>query len=797
MLAVIPALVAAIAISQSALDSGQRSLEYDAKKSLIAIRDITAAQITTYIETIENQSISMSENLMTIEAMQDFSQTFKNYSNETNSNQSTNVKAELASYYSSQFAEEYYLKNGQRYENPESLMFKLDAKALNLQHRFIHSNPHPLGNKHLLVSADDGSSYDREHQKYHQVFKNFIERFGYYDLFLVDDETGDIVYSVFKELDYATSLKTGPFADSGIAQAFAGALKSNNSKQSFIADFAPYLPSYNAPASFIATPIFDGQRRVGVLILQMPVDKINSVMTHKQLWEDTGLGKSGETYLVGPDYSMRSNGRFLLEDKKAYLDLMRELGVSENVIKDMDKKETSIGLQEVKTLGTESALNGETGFAIFDDYRQVSVLSAFKPISIGGLNWAIMSEIDEAEAFASVTTLQQNVNYLTLFVIMFAAIVGVILSWLLARTILSPVKDILTAVSDLAAGEGNLTKRIAIKGNDEIAELSVNINKFVEHLDKTFSDLIKSAMRLVPMAEELSEGNVEITKASGEQNQQIANVKSKLAIAKSSTEQVSSEANNILSLSEQGTVTVKEALNVFEATYQEINKLDEVIGNAASSIDSLKSESDIIENVIDVINTIAEQTNLLALNAAIEAARAGEAGRGFAVVADEVRALASRTRESTLEVSSMVHAIQSRTGTVVETMSVGKSSVDACNKQVDQAKEKLSQINQAMDKISQTTDAIGIAIYSQEQNFNHVATDFDGLDECFANSQKASDLTIQIGIDMSKMSLKLHGMVDQFILTDNKWSTGRRRAARIEDAKVAKIKENKVKPTQL
>jgi len=788
-LAVVPVLVAAYFLAQSAISAGQKSLQEDAKQSLIAIRDITAAEIGNYVDTIENQAITLSNNLMVVEAMTDFSQNFVGHTARRDDQEIADQKQSVRAFYETQFGSQFRTLNNGTAADIDSLVNSLDKEAIGFQYDFISNNENPLGEKHQLDKAPGSSSYNRAHEKYHGVFRDFIDRFGYYDLFLADPNTGDIVYSVFKELDYATSLIDGPYANSGIGQAFAMANSADDKHFTGLTDFAPYVPSYNAPASFIASPIFFGETKVGILILQMPVDRFNKVMTHGGNWEKSGLGLSGETYLVGSDFTMRSDGRLLLEDPSGYAQLMTSIGLSSESIAIMGVKNTTIGLQPVETQGTTAALAGEEGFAIFDDYRGVSVLSAYKPIEYGGLRWAIMSEIDEAEAFAPVGELRSDIMTVATIIFTVAMFVGPLVGWLLALNILSPIKKLVDATRDLAEGEGDLTQRMDSSGRNEVAELSGYLNGFLVDLDQTFSELIKSAMRLVPMSDELSAGNKAITQSSQEQNAQIVNVRGRLDEAQESTDAVLAQSASISNESKQGATAVKEGLVVFDRTNQQINDLGQIMGQASDSIDSLKTESDKIENLIDVINSIAEQTNLLALNAAIEAARAGEAGRGFAVVADEVRALASRTRESTLEVSSMVEAIQSGTDTVVKTMEMGKQSTEECNEQVTQAREKLGLINDAMESISSRVDSISGAVDDQKNNFNEVASNFEQLDECFNNSQKASDLTVQIGLDMSKMSVKLHGMVDHFKLTDSDWSTAPRNKMRIDQEHVSEVKK--------
>ena len=790
LIAAIPVLLSSFLIGQTAVSMGKASLEEDAQQSLIAVRDITATQITQYIEGIENQAKSLSDNLMLVDAMQGFSRAFTSYAEGREAAEMAAQRESVEAYYKNSFDTKFQRLNGGKSARVQSLLQNLDSNTIALQYDYISNNSNPLGDKQLLDRAPVDSEYSRLHQEFHPVLRTFIERFGYYDLFLVDHNTGHIVYSVFKELDYATSLFNGPYADTGIGEAFKKAVDNGQKDYTGLTDFAPYLPSYNAPASFIATPIYDGSTKVGVLVLQMPVDKINSVMTYDGKWAQTGLGQSGETYLVGADFTMRSNGRFLIEDKANYLQLMRSIGLDSETVEAMEQKDTSMGLQPVKTPGTRAALAGQTGYGVFDDYRGVSVLSAYKPIKIGGLNWAIMSEIDADEAFAPVAALRNNTIARASGVIVIALIAGIIVAILLAKSVLKPISELRSTIIDMVEGEGDLTKRITLDTNDEIAELGGWFNKFVGHLDNTFSDLIASALRLIPMSKDLADGNNEITNAANEQNRQISTLRGRLVTASDSSDKVKNEAQEIAEASRQGANNVTQGLATFEETQDKVQGLDSIMDDATQSIEQLKSDSDNIVTVIDVISGIADQTNLLALNAAIEAARAGEAGRGFAVVADEVRALASRTRESTLEVSAMVEAIQNGTDNVVNSMSQGRQSTIACRDKIQEAKEKLAQIDQTMGIINQRVDAIGITVTEQRTNFDLVASDFESLDECFNLSQSASQVTVQIGVDMSKMSVKLHDMVSQFRLTNSNWNVNQRDQIRIDEAMVKELADS-------
>lgn len=166
------------------------------------------------------------------------------------------MRNELEKYYSNEFGKEYAKLNNGKNANTKHLLNKLDDESVALQYHYIQNNENPLGNKHKLNDANDGSRYSRIHSQYHPPIRQFLEEFEYYDVFLADSESGDIIYSVYKELDFTTSLKDGAYAETGIGQAFKAANSMQQNGVSLI-DFKPYTPSYSAAASFIASPIYE------------------------------------------------------------------------------------------------------------------------------------------------------------------------------------------------------------------------------------------------------------------------------------------------------------------------------------------------------------------------------------------------------------------------------------------------------------------------------------------------------------------------------------------------------------
>ncbi|MBU0753530.1 MAG: methyl-accepting chemotaxis protein, partial [Planctomycetes bacterium] len=297
-------LIPAVLIGVIALNRSINTLEQEAFHRLQTVRDLKKSQIEHYFQNIQNQVITLSQDVMIKDAIREFRSAFKEFRNQNRigATELAKMKDELYQYYASDFSQEYRNQNQGADPRISSAFNMLDEESIALQYHYIKANQNPLGSKHLLDSPGDASTYSAAHVKYHPAIRGFLEKFGYYDIFLVDPDTGDIVYTVFKELDFSTSLKNGPYAQTNFGQAFREAAALSDSDQFILVDFASYKPSYEAPASFIASPVFDQGELMGVLMFQMPLDGISGIMN-----ERGGMGDTEEIFLVGPDNKMRSD----------------------------------------------------------------------------------------------------------------------------------------------------------------------------------------------------------------------------------------------------------------------------------------------------------------------------------------------------------------------------------------------------------------------------------------------------------------------------------------------------------
>ena len=362
--------------------------------------------------------------------------------------------------------------------------FPLTANALALQIQFISENPAETGSKENLVRPNgvgqktpDIQPYANAHARYHPHFVRMLNKLNYYDIFLIDHKTGNIVYSVYKEADYATNLTSGPYRFTGLAKAFNAARTNPQLGNVILVDFDRYEPSYNKPAAFMATPVFEGTELKGIVAAQLNIDALNAFMTSSGNWEQEGMGKSGEVYLVGEDAKLRTSSRFLIEDKKNYIQALKDASIPSKAVKMIENTGIAILSQPVDTVASQTALRGTSGTKIVKDYRNVDVLSAYAPIEISGMRWAILAEKDVSEALAPLHNLRNHL-LITLGTI---AIIVTLFSLLFAGIFAKPVAYLEKSVQRFT--EGNTDFRLEVSGTDEFASLSRSFNGMIDQID--------------------------------------------------------------------------------------------------------------------------------------------------------------------------------------------------------------------------------------------------------------------------------------------------------------------------
>lgn len=454
-------LVASIplaSISYLSRKYAKESIQASINEHLLTLGSNKATQVENYFNGIKSQVTNYAGSSLIISAMKDFKEAFPKVVKENKISSRELLEKSIFSYYSESFAAKYAEQNlGKTARELKEKFAKLSPESIALQYYYISTNQNPLGSKNELTVADDRSSWSKAHNKYHPEINSFLKEFGFYDAFLVDAKTGQIIYSVFKGLDFATSLTTGPYSETNIAQLFKDVANTANAGEAKLVDFAAYFPSYNNPAGFIGAPIFDKGEKIGILIFQLSLDRINNLLTNNKKWEESGLGKFGESYLVGSDNLMRSNSRFA--------------------------KDTTILLQEVKTSAVEKAISGQKGISLEEDYRGVPVISSYVPLEIMGIKWALISQDNQEEALHAISLINKIIGFGFIF---FIAIISII-STLTAKSITKPLIKIIKSLLGESKQISESANQVASMGQT----LAQTTTEQTTSLDETTTSLKK------------------------------------------------------------------------------------------------------------------------------------------------------------------------------------------------------------------------------------------------------------------------------------------------------------------
>jgi len=338
------------------------------------------------------------------------------------------------------------------------------------------------------------------------------------------------------------------------------------------------------------------------------------------------------------------------------------------------------------------------------------------------------------------------------------------LSYVIAKSILVPTRDAAELMKDIAQGEGDLTKQLDTKGNDEVSNLSEYFNQFISKMRDSLGDVLQNSSRVMDQANALSDTsqtNSELIQLQRDNTTQVATAMEQMT---SNIREVSENAEAARQAAQDAKVNATGGKQVINSTIDQIGSLSNNIDDVSEVITKLANESDSIGAVLDVIRGIAEQTNLLALNAAIEAARAGEQGRGFAVVADEVRTLASRTGQSTEEIQQMIQRLQSGAQEAVTAVKTSKDASQTTVEQVGKADASLNEIERLIEVISDMTDHIAQATEQQTQAADEINLRLNELSTMTEEAVSHTDQLASASIELQSNSSDMSEIVSRFKL---------------------------------
>ena len=561
-------------------------------------------------------------------------------------------------------------------------------------------------------------------ERQHALFQQLNTQLGFYDIFIIQSD-GTVAYTVERESDYQSNLRQGPYRNSGLAR-----LKQRSQQQPgqvVLEDFSPYAPSNNEAAAFLGRQLQLSDGMV-IVAVQLSIDKINTVMQIRE-----GMGQTGETYLVGGDYRMRSDS--FLDPKQRTVQASFAGSVQQN---------------GVDTEVVRLALAGQRGTQAVVDYNDNWVVSAYAPLDVFGVRWALLAEIDRAEIMAPA--------YRMLWSGLGLGVLAVLLAFaaaqLLCRFVLKPLggePDTMCQLTSLIA-QGDLTTPLQSKESDK------HLMSWLARMQLSLRQLIQQLMGVGQQLELTAEQNsAAMTQADGsiqlqaKETDMLATAIEEMSYAAAEIGQNTSKALTELQSCKGSSEHLQHNLT---SSQHSLRKTLDSFAEIHQEVRALEQDSQKVGQVLEVINTIAEQTNLLALNAAIEAARAGEHGRGFAVVSDEVRQLAAKVQEAIQDISSVLHGIQKQSAALAKHSEVcanesGKTANDAAMME-DSAVEIDQRLATLKDLMGQTASAA-------EEQTTVSATLAEGISKLSASAEENSTAISQV----AGSSRELLGLANQ------------------------------------
>ncbi|MBD8526984.1 methyl-accepting chemotaxis protein [Pseudomarimonas arenosa] len=486
LLALLPLLVVSLVAWRQAV----AQLETAAEQRMQAQASLKAAQLQDYFEAIVNDVLSLSENFMTTFAVREFSTGFAAFEAEriaaelgdeaaqedienASAAQASLDEAAVSAFWRDQFGQRYAELNAGRAATERADSSRLSTTAQALQRYFIAENPAPLGEKDSLDALPFESAYSSTHAQIHPVLRSHLKRNGYYDIFIVDLQ-GNVVYTVFKEIDFGTNLLSGPWRESGLGRAFQSALNLQDNNAVAVDDYDPYPPSYETPAMFLASPIVDAGERLGVLVVQVNVGRVAEVAGNRE-----GLVEGQDVYLLGPDRLLRSDS------------LLAENWTVANSFAAPDQHRVADDLWlagEQRSRNTRSAT-----------LRGMPAVTSLAGLSVTPeLRWTVVAQYRETEAFAASRALSIALGGAVLVAAALIAGVGLRLS----RSLVRPITRLSDALGQVAES-GDFSRRIDASGRDELAMAGQTFNQLLVTLESSLAEV-------ADLAEALAAGRLDV-----------------------------------------------------------------------------------------------------------------------------------------------------------------------------------------------------------------------------------------------------------------------------------------------
>ena len=492
---VVVAIASLVVITVIGLNEGEALTEGLIEARFTATRSAKAAEIEDYLRSSANQTAAMAQSPMTVDAARRFTTAYEELT-EIDPDDLGSEQEEVLGFYRDEFVPALETVRGQDVRIREFL--PTGSAAVYLQGNYLAAAADAEVVPRAIDDADDGSAWSAVHRELHPAFRDIIDQLGYEDLYIIDPETGAIVYSTLKAPEFATDLGVGPYSGSTLATLASRITRSPEAGAITVEDFARYAPHLDDPVGFIGSPILDGEELVGILAVQLPADEINRIMTSDGDWTTAGLGATGETYLIGPDDRMRSDSRAYLEDPERYFAEAEAAGtLTPAEANGAAAAGTTVIFQRADTSAVESAAVSEDSIVESTNYLGREVSTTLEPLDIGGVDWRLLVQVEREEIDVVLADFRSGVLIsVSLFVV---ALTFLAVVW--AGRVIQPVRrlsDRLRALQeDELAPDTDLAADATTRRTAEFARLTASIDQMIDSLAERETALAaKSTERL-------------------------------------------------------------------------------------------------------------------------------------------------------------------------------------------------------------------------------------------------------------------------------------------------------------
>jgi len=468
-------LLSALVVGAVGYISGRESLRAEVIDKVTAMRELRAGEVTALLGEVQRESALATNNASARSASQALNAGW----DELATRPLTPAQdADLTAFYTGTFLPRLEDATGEDFGDrafvPES------AAGRNAQYLFTRQDgaaDRPAGD------PGDGSAYTAAYLEADRYFSELVRTVGYTDV-VVTDLDGDVVYTAAGGVDLGTNLADGPFRESHLAQGVRDVVADNSVNAVVTTDIEEWTPALGFPVMWVVSPIGDEDGITGVMALQVPIAWINDVMTGYGEWEQQGFGATGETYLVGGDHLMRSNSRRLIEDPEGYAAAVIADGTTAETAERITRAGGTVLLQPTRGDAVDEAIAGRTGAGLSEQYIGGENVTAYAPLEVEGLDWAIVARMDADEAFAPVADFTRTLVLSTLGLMLLVSVLALLLSQSFTR----PIRRLAGAVQALA--DGDYDARVPVRGTDDFADLATAFNDMAAGL-RVQQDLIE------------------------------------------------------------------------------------------------------------------------------------------------------------------------------------------------------------------------------------------------------------------------------------------------------------------